>query len=110
MLLPNYEYQSDFARKYYGLGKAEGLTEGLAEGLAEGSAKARRETLINIITRLLGLRFGPLDDVTLSRLEAATNAELEQVVEHLLTAPTLDAALGATAERIRSTRPNSRAR
>src|SRR5439155_23393108 len=32
----NYEYQTDFARKYYGQGKTEGKAEGKADGKAEG--------------------------------------------------------------------------
>jgi hypothetical protein len=91
MLPANYEYQSDFARKYYGQGKTDGRAEGLAEGLAKGS----RETLI----KLLSLRFGPLDGTALSRIAAASRAELEDVAERLLTAPTLDEALGAAANR-----------
>ena len=40
----NHEYQSDFARKYYGQGKAEGEAKGKAEGKAEDLLKifARR--------------------------------------------------------------------
>jgi hypothetical protein len=34
------EYKSDFARRYYGQGKAEGKTEGKTEGKAEGEAYA----------------------------------------------------------------------
>jgi hypothetical protein len=33
MLIPGYEYQSDFARKYIGIGKAEGRAEGKAEAV-----------------------------------------------------------------------------
>jgi hypothetical protein len=35
-----YEYQSEFARRYYGQGKAEGIARGKAEGLARGKAEA----------------------------------------------------------------------
>ncbi len=35
-----YEYQSDFAKKYVALGRAEGVVEGRAEGVAEGRAEA----------------------------------------------------------------------
>ena len=83
MLPANYEYQSDFARKYYGQGKTEGS----------------RERLISLIAKLLGLRFGPLDEVTLAQIAAASSAELEKVAERLLSAPTLEAALGTAAHR-----------
>ena len=35
-----YEYRSDFARKYYGEGKAEGEAKGKAEGEAKGKIAA----------------------------------------------------------------------
>lgn len=74
-----YEYQSDFARKYYGQGKAEGS----------------REALVAIVTRLLTARFGVLSDVVRARIAAASSEELDAVTERLLTAPSLDAALGS---------------
>ncbi|WP_329249192.1 hypothetical protein OG417_02690 [Actinoallomurus sp. NBC_01490] len=48
MKLKNYEYQSDFARHYFGEGKAEGIAEGKAEGEVESAAK--------IILRVLAAR------------------------------------------------------
>jgi hypothetical protein len=39
-LLQNYEYKSDFAKKYIAMGKAEGEAKGKAEGKAEGLAQA----------------------------------------------------------------------
>ncbi|HEY0683320.1 MAG TPA: DUF4351 domain-containing protein, partial [Steroidobacter sp.] len=77
MMPANYEYQSDFARKYYGQGKAEGKAEGIAD----------------IVGKQLTLRFGPLDEATRSRIAAASSTELEEIAKRLLTAPTLDAAL-----------------
>jgi predicted transposase/invertase (TIGR01784 family) len=53
-----------------------------AEGLAEGEAK--------LLLKLLGLRFGPLSDLTRARVEAATVAQLELWGERLLGATTLD--------------------
>ena len=35
-----YKYESDFARRYYGQGEAQGRTEGKAEGRTEGRAEA----------------------------------------------------------------------
>lgn len=40
MKTDTYQYQSDFARRYFGRGKAEGRAEGKAEGKAEGEAHA----------------------------------------------------------------------
>jgi hypothetical protein len=82
MMPAKYEYQSDFARHYYGQGKTEGRIEGRAEGTRE------------LLTRQLNLRFGPLDEHALARLASASIAELEGIAERLLTAPTLDEALG----------------
>lgn len=97
MLPPNYEYQSNFARKYYGQGKADGRMDGLAEGRAEGLAEGSRMALVELVSRQLSLRFGPLDDVALSRIAAASTAELNQIAERLLAAPTLDSALSVAA-------------
>jgi hypothetical protein len=47
MTMQKYEYQSEFAKKYYGQGKQEGFAEGLsmgkAEGKAEGEARGKAE-------------------------------------------------------------------
>jgi len=47
MRMQKYEYQSEFAKKYYGQGKQEGFAEGLsqgeAKGKAEGEAKGKAE-------------------------------------------------------------------
>ena len=40
MDLKNYEFKTDFARKYLAEGRQEGLAEGRQEGLAEGKAEA----------------------------------------------------------------------
>jgi hypothetical protein len=66
-----YEYQSDFAKRYIGLGRAE------------------------LLQRQLTRRFGPLPAEALERLSAATIDELDAIGERLLTAPSLDEALGA---------------
>jgi predicted transposase YdaD len=41
----NYEYQSDFARKYYGQGREEGRQEGVREGRCEEAREAIIEVL-----------------------------------------------------------------
>jgi len=40
MVTETYEYQSDFARRYFSQGKAEGVEQGKAEGRAAGQARA----------------------------------------------------------------------
>jgi hypothetical protein len=69
-----YEYQSDFARRYVAQGKAEGRME--------------------LTLKLLALRFGQLPDATQARVRGAQDAQLDAVVERMLTAQTLQEALG----------------
>lgn len=69
-----YEYQSDFARRY------------VAQGEVEGRAA--------LVVRQLALRFGPLSEEVRARIAAASIAELDAIGERLLTAPTLQEALG----------------
>ena len=70
-----YEYQSEFARRYYGQGKAEGMAE--------------------ILLKQLTTRYGALSAAVAARLrEASSTAELESIAERILTAKTLDEALG----------------
>jgi hypothetical protein len=73
-----YEYQSDFARRYVAQGRAEGKTEGRVE----------------IVLKLLALRFGPLTEAVQVRLCSAQSAQLDVVAERVLTAQTLEEALG----------------
>jgi hypothetical protein len=72
-----FEYQSDFARRYYGQGKAEGKAEGRME----------------IILKLLALRFGPLTEAAEARVRGAQDAQLDAVAERMLTAKTLEEAV-----------------
>lgn len=69
-----YEYQSDFAKRYF--------SEGRAKGRAEGTA--------TVLSKQLALRFGALDAATAERLRAASAAELERWAEHILTASSLE--------------------
>lgn len=73
-----YEYQSDFAKHYFGKGKAEGKAEGRAE----------------LVLRQLTVRFGALSDDAKARVAGATAEELDAVAERVLTAQTLQEALG----------------
>lgn len=82
MLPFKYEYQSDFARKYYGQGKDEGRAEGQA-------------VLARVIVRQLNTRFGALDDATRVKLATASIAQLDEIGERLETAQILQEALGA---------------
>jgi Domain of unknown function (DUF4351) len=72
------EYESDFARRYV----AEGRIEGKAEGRVE------------MVLKLLALRFGSLSDADQARIRSARDAELDAVAERVLTAQTLEEVLG----------------
>jgi hypothetical protein len=78
MRMAKYEYQSDFARKYV----AEGRMAGQAEGRAQ------------LVLRQLSVRFGTLSEDVKSRLSTSTVSELDAIGERLLTAKTLQEALG----------------
>ena len=78
-----YRYQSDFARRHFGEGKAEGLIEGRMEGRVE------------LILELLARRFGPLPDSIQTRVRCAQEMELGALTERMLTAQTLEQALGS---------------
>jgi hypothetical protein len=70
----NYEYQSDFARKYF------------AEGKAEGRA--------GLLIKLLQLKFGPLSESVVSRVQSAEIDELDRWGELVLSAQSLEEVLG----------------
>jgi Domain of unknown function (DUF4351) len=72
-----YEYRSDFALRYIGEGRAQGNTE------------AR----IDIILKQLALRFGPLTDAVQAWIRQAQAAQLDALLEQVVTARTLDEAL-----------------
>ena len=74
-----YEYKGPFAKRYYG------------QGLSEGEAKGRAE----IVLRQLTLRFGSLSEADRARIQGASAAELDRIGERLLTASTLNEALGS---------------
>ena len=81
-----YEYQSEFARKYFGAGKAEGMAEGEAKGRAEGKAEGKAE----LLAKLMRLKFGPLPARVRERLRRASAEELDRWAERILTAASID--------------------
>jgi hypothetical protein len=44
-----YVFESDFAKKHQGLGRAEGLAKGLAEGLVKGTAAGKASAILIIL-------------------------------------------------------------
>ena len=77
-----YEYQSEFARRYFGAGKAEGKAEGVAQGRVE------------IVLEQLATRYGQLSSAVAARVQGANAMDLAAIAQRVLTANTLDEALG----------------
>jgi hypothetical protein len=82
MALANYEYQSDFAKKYFAQGREEGLKRGEERGRTEGRVALLREQLT--------LRFGPLPKTAQNHLASASIEQLDAIGKRLLSAKTLD--------------------
>ena len=65
-----YEWQSDFARKYVGIGMQKGLEQGLERGLEQGLETGRLLTLLLALRRVLETRGVPLPDDADAQLRA----------------------------------------
>jgi hypothetical protein len=86
MDLSKYEFQSEFAKHYIGIGRAEGKAEGEAKGKAVGEAEGRVALLLKLLAEK-GL--GPLDAHTLERIEQGTLEQLETWAVRVLRATSL---------------------
>lgn len=78
MRMFKYEYQSDFAKQYVAQGRMEGRMEGR----------------VDLVLRLLNVRFGALSEDVKARITTSSLSELDAIGERLLTAQTLQEALG----------------
>lgn len=91
-MLKNYEYQSDFARKYYGQGKAEGKAEGKTEGKAEGGTEELRKAALGIAR----FRVPALESELVALIEAATEpARLQALITQMVAASDAEAVCAA---------------
>lgn len=90
----NYEYQSDFARRYVAQGIEEGMERGIARGIERGIERGRLQGRADLVIRLLAVRFGTLSEEIKSRIASASLDELDAIGERLLGAKTLQEALG----------------
>jgi hypothetical protein len=82
-----YRFQSEWALEQI----AEGVAKGRAEGQVEGELRGRTALLI----RQLTARFGHVEPQLGDRIQHASIAELDAIGERLLTAQTLQDALGS---------------
>jgi flagellar biosynthesis/type III secretory pathway protein FliH len=81
--MQHYEYRSDFARKYYGQGVAEGLEKGLEQGLEKGLEQGLEKGLEQGLEK--GLEQG-LENGLRTAVIALAHAKLEALSEDDLTA------------------------
>ncbi|MDX1982843.1 MAG: hypothetical protein SFV51_21415 [Bryobacteraceae bacterium] len=83
-----------FLKNIYDSAIAKGRAEGKAEGKAEGRAEGKAEGMTAILRELLEAKFGPLPKWAADRLRKATPAQAERWARRVLTASTLEAAVG----------------
>jgi flagellar biosynthesis/type III secretory pathway protein FliH len=89
-----YEYQSEFARRYFAQGIAQGIEQGIEKGIEQGieqgiekgMALGATEGRAALVLRLLTVRFGPLDGDIQTRVHQASIDELDAIGERLLSA------------------------
>jgi hypothetical protein len=82
-MIKGYEYQSDFARKYYSQGLEQGREQGLEQGRAQGREQGREEGLRRAILELVGARLPALRDEFESLLRGQPEARLLQLITEL---------------------------
>jgi hypothetical protein len=83
MRIKGYEYQSDFARQYFGEGRAEGRAEGR----------------VDVLRDVLAVKFGVLPEDIEQRLRACDADQHRTLVESVLAATSLDEVLAVLAIR-----------
>jgi hypothetical protein len=76
-----YEYQSEIARRWFAAGRAEGEAAGRAEGEAAGR--------VELLLKLLEVRFGPLDPAQLERVRGAAADDIQRWATRLLAGASL---------------------
>jgi hypothetical protein len=71
-MIKGYQYQSDFARKYYGQGITEGFEKGRQEGREEGREEGRQR-LRGPMIALARTKLGKLSDDDVAAIEAVSD-------------------------------------
>jgi hypothetical protein len=89
-MMKGYEYQSDFAKRYFAQGRAEGEATGRAQGEAKGEAKGEARALLAAL-RARGIA---VPDAARERILSELDTErLERWVERAVVAHSLDEVL-----------------
>ncbi len=70
--------------------KQEGLEEGIQQGRQQGRQEGRQEGEVDILLRLMKLKFGKLDAAIVSRVEKASEKQLLVWSERILSAEKLE--------------------
>jgi hypothetical protein len=71
-MIKGYQYQSDFARKYYG----QGLEEGQKKGRDEGREEGREEGLRTAVLTFARAKLGRLSDSDIAAIEAVSDERI----------------------------------
>jgi flagellar biosynthesis/type III secretory pathway protein FliH len=87
MALISYELGLSAARRE---GIERGRVEGIERGRVEGIERGRVEGKAELLQRLLATKFGTLPTGTMARLASASDAELADWADRILTAGTLE--------------------
>ena len=74
-------------------GREEGLEEGLQKGLQQGREQGLEKGRVEMLAKLLTLKFGELSEAAQARLASAGSGEIEQWIERVLFAGTLEQVL-----------------
>jgi hypothetical protein len=75
-------------------GMEQGLERGLKQGIEQGIEQGRQQGQAQVLAQLLASRFGPLPWWARTRVEKATEIELNAWAKVVLSADSLDAVLG----------------
>ena len=96
-----YEYQSEFARRFYG----QGVEAGIARGVVQGALQGR----VDLLLGQLVTRYGTLPREVVEKVRSASAVELDGIAKRVLTAKTLEKALGVSGTSTQTRRPRNMA-
>jgi predicted transposase YdaD len=88
LVTPDLDFDAFHASILRQLPEAKEVTMTIAEQL---QAKGRAEARVQLLTKLMTLKFGPLPDEHVARIASATEQQLELYIERILTALTAEA-------------------